>query len=56
MEIIERLEIFKSETELCFENKLPTKVGETKSLGRYCDLHFCSKEHFYKYFFDKEPK
>jgi len=43
-----------TETDLSFENKLPNpKVGETRSIGRYRDLHFCSKEHFVKYFFDK---
>lgn len=45
-----------SGTELCFENNLPTKPGETQCIGRYQDLHFCSKEHFYKYFFGKEPQ
>ena len=42
-----------SGTELCFENTLPTKAGETQYIGRYSDLHFCSKDHFVKYFFDR---
>lgn len=45
-----------NETDLYFENKLPTKIGETQYIGRYHDLHFCSKEHFIKYFFDREPE
>lgn len=40
--------------DLCFENKLPTKVGEMINMHRYHDLHFCSKEHFIKYFFERE--
>lgn len=44
-----------NEQELCFENKLPNrKVGETISIARYRDLHFCCKEHFVKYFFERE--
>jgi hypothetical protein len=45
-----------NENELYFENKLGTKPGETQCIARYHDLHFCSKEHFYKYFFDREPE
>lgn len=41
-----------NETELSFDNNLKTKVGQTKSLRRYRDLHFCSKEHFFTFFFN----
>ena len=42
------------ENDLCFDNKLATKPGEVKYLSKHPDLHFCSKEHFYKYFFNQE--
>lgn len=41
-------------TDLYFENKLPTNPGEIQFIARYQDLHFCSREHFYQYFFNRE--
>jgi len=38
---------------LKYENKLPTKPGELISMGHSDDLHFCSKDHFYDYFFNR---
>ncbi len=42
---------------LKYENRLPDskKVGETISISRYRDLHFCSKQHFIDYFFSPTP-
>ena len=43
-----------NEQELCFENKLSNReIGETINIARYRDLHFCCKEHFIKYFFNR---
>lgn len=44
-----------NEQELCFENRLPNlEIGNTANIGRYRDLHFCSKEHFVNYFFNSK--
>jgi hypothetical protein len=36
---------------LAFENNVTNEIGETRYLGRYRDLHFCSMKHFVGYFF-----
>lgn len=43
----------KTENGLSYENKLPTKPGELILMGNSDDLHFCSKDHFYDYFFNR---
>lgn len=44
-----------TEHDLAFDNTLGgLKTGSTKSISRYTNLHFCSKEHFVEYFFGKE--
>jgi hypothetical protein len=38
-------------SELYYVNTLPSsKAGETRYIDQHSDLHFCSKEHFIKYF------
>lgn len=39
---------------LFYKNNLGTKPGEVESLSSYRQLHFCSKDHFIKYFFDNQ--
>lgn len=43
-----------TEKSLKYENKLTTKPGELISMGYSDDLHFCSKDHFYDYFFNRK--
>lgn len=43
----------KIENGLSYQNKLPTKPGELISMAQSNDLHFCSKDHFYDYFFNR---
>lgn len=39
--------------DFCFSNYLRSKeIGCKGKMGKYRDLHFCSKEHFIKYFFN----